>query len=52
MIQGGGVQIDTETKKVHCKVFDENSAAMDISKVHKSRPQKNTLMPNYFSRFW
>ena len=38
-----GFPIETETAKVHSKVFEDNSEAIYISKVHKFRPRKKIM---------
>jgi Reverse transcriptase (RNA-dependent DNA polymerase) len=34
-----GFSIRSETPKVHCKVFEDNSGALEMAKIHKYRPR-------------
>ena len=34
-----GFPVRSETPKVHCKVFEDNSGALEMAKIHKYRPR-------------
>ena len=38
-----GLPIHSASAKVHCKVFEDNSGALEIAKVHKFRPRTKHL---------
>jgi len=38
-----GIPIDSAEAKVHCKVFEDNTGALEIAKVHKFRPRTKHL---------
>ncbi|CAJ1959006.1 unnamed protein product [Cylindrotheca closterium] len=38
-----GIPLETSKAKVHCKVFEDNSGALEIAKVHKFRPRTKHL---------
>jgi hypothetical protein len=42
-MQNFGFPIRTAKTKVHCKVFEDNSGALEIAKVHKYRPRTKHL---------
>jgi hypothetical protein len=43
--QGFGFKISKPT--VHCKVFEDNSGAIEIATVHKFRPRTNHINAQY-----
>jgi len=34
-----GFPVSTTNSKVHCKVFEDNSGALEMAKIHKYRPR-------------
>ena len=38
-----GIPIESSQAKVHCKVFEDNTGALEIAKVHKFRPRTKHL---------
>ena len=38
-----GIPIETSHAKIHCKLFEDNSGALEIAKVHKYRPRTKHL---------
>jgi len=38
-----GIPIESSEAKVHCKVFEDNTGALEIAKVHKFRPRTKHL---------
>jgi hypothetical protein len=42
-----GFNIPTDVPKVHCKAFEDNSGALEISQTHKMRPRTKHLNINY-----
>mmetsp|Transcript_39616 Transcript_39616/g.95738 ORF Transcript_39616/g.95738 Transcript_39616/m.95738 type:complete len:82 (+) Transcript_39616:234-479(+) len=38
-----GIPLGDNGTKVHCKVFEDNSGALEIAKVHKFRPRTKHL---------
>ena len=38
-----GFHLNTSTPKVHCKVFEDNSGALEMAKIHKYRPRTKHL---------
>lgn len=38
-----GFPIKTSTSKVHCRVFEDNSGALEMAKIHKYRPRTKHL---------
>ena len=37
-MKSNGIMINDVTSRVHCKVFEDNSGAIEMAKVHKYRP--------------
>ena len=42
-IKASGFPIDATIPKVTCKVFEDNSGALDMAKTHKYRPRTKHL---------
>jgi len=42
-MQSNGATASTAAAKVHCKVFKDNSGALEMAKVHKHRPRTKNL---------
>ena len=42
-MKANGFPIQSATAKVHCKVFEDNTGALEIAKIHKYRPQTKHL---------
>ena len=42
-MKGNGYDIKSTQPKVHCRVFEDNSGALEIAKVHKYRPRTKHL---------
>ena len=38
-----GFKVGSATSKVHCKVFEDNSGALEMAKIHKHRPRTKHL---------
>ena len=38
-----GFKVGSATSKVHCKVFEDNSGALEMAKIHKCRPRTKHL---------
>ena len=46
-----GIQISRTKPKIHCKVFEDNSGALEMAKVHKYRPRTKHMNVKYH-HFW
>jgi hypothetical protein len=42
-LAGAGFELGTNTPKVHCKAFEDNSGALEMTKTHKLRPRTKHL---------
>ena len=47
-MQANGYPINTSNASVHCKVFEDNSGAVEIARVHKFRPRTKFLNNKLF----
>jgi hypothetical protein len=47
-IQAHGFSVNTEATKVHCKVFEDNSGAVEIAKFPKARPRTKHINNRLF----
>ena len=43
-----GYEVNTQTSEVHCKVFEDNSGAVEIARFHKFRPRTKHLNNRLF----
>ena len=43
-----GYPIKSEQTKVHCKVFEDNTGAIEIARIHKMRPRTKFLNNKLF----
>ena len=46
-MKSNGFKISDVTSKVHCKVFEDNSGAIEMAKVHKYRPRTKHVNVKY-----
>jgi Reverse transcriptase (RNA-dependent DNA polymerase) len=42
-MKGRGYPVETSQAKVHCRVFEDNSGALEMAKIHKYRPRTKHL---------
>ena len=46
-MKSNGIMINDVTSRVHCKVFEDNSGAIEMAKVHKYRPRTKHVNVKY-----
>jgi len=46
-MKGLGFEINSTTPKIHCRVFEDNSGALEMAKVHKYRARTKHLNTKY-----
>jgi hypothetical protein len=44
---GAGFDLANETPRVHCKVFEDNSGALEMAQTHKMRPRTKHMNIKY-----
>lgn len=52
-MKGLGFPISKTTSDIHCKVFEDNSGALEMARVHKFRPRTKhiNVKPHHFRSF-
>jgi len=46
-MQRHGINMNTMAPKVHCRVFEDNSGALEMATVHKYRPRTKHLASKF-----
>ena len=52
--RGRGIRVTTELPRIHCKLFEDNSGAIELATVHKMRPRTRhiNLKFHHFREFY